>query len=93
MTYLRKNSKKIILLFIIFLNLFYYACTTNDKINSKIGLNIKFRLGTQWNRIGKRMNKQDLKENNTKSFFFVDDKIINDLVLIYSLKKRKFFDK
>ena len=87
------ESFKIILLIMVVLNLFCYAHSTNND-NSLIRRNIKGRLGTHWNRIGKRSQfnqqqeqSQELQDSQEPSLQ-PSNELCNDLLLLKHLAEK-----
>ena len=64
------DSVKLLILIMVLLNLFFVTCSENVNVRRDLK-NSKKRLGTHWNRIGKRFEfEPSQNENDASSLFF-----------------------
>lgn len=83
------DSIKIIIAIMVLLNLFCYACSSND--SGVIRRNIKGRLGTHWNRIGKRLESKQQEPQESQEInasFLTNNELCNDLLMLKHLAEK-----
>ncbi len=84
------DSVKLLMLMMVLLNLFLFTCSTNFNIRRDLK-NSKKRLGTHWNRIGKRFEFEEQQTQEFEPLFVTKNEFCSDLWLLKHLARKYEF--